>query len=79
MAVAKMKEVVERKLRVVDVKCKEGTRCEVDTNDGHTVITDEPEVRGGTDYGDIAADVFHDFPRCLPDCSDHQGGRSNAL
>tara|TARA_Y100000780_G_C13328061_1_gene280302 strand:+ start:228 stop:476 length:249 start_codon:yes stop_codon:yes gene_type:complete len=49
MAVAKMKEVVERKLRVVDVKCKEGTRCEVDTNDGHTVITDEPEVRGGTD------------------------------
>ena len=49
MAVAKMKEVVERKLRVVDVKCKEGTRCEVDTNDGHTVITDEPKVRGGTD------------------------------
>ncbi len=49
MAVAKMKEVVGRKVRVVDISCPEGVRCEVDTGDGHTVITDEPEARGGTD------------------------------
>ena len=50
MAVAKMKEVVGRKVRVVDSKCAAGgVRCEVDTGDGHTVITDEPEARGGTD------------------------------
>ena len=48
MAVAKMKEVVGRKLRVVNIKREEGVRCEVDTGDGHTVITDEPAERGGT-------------------------------
>jgi uncharacterized OsmC-like protein len=49
MAVAKMKEVVGRKLRVANSKCPEGVRCEVDVGDGHTVITDEPAERGGTD------------------------------
>ena len=67
MAVAKMKEVVERKLRVVDVKCKEGTRCEVDTNDGHMVITDEPKVRGGTDTAttEIYTILFVGSVRCV--------------
>lgn len=49
MAVVKMKEGMGRKVRVADSKCPEGVRCEVDVQDGHTVITDEPEARGGTD------------------------------
>jgi uncharacterized OsmC-like protein len=50
MAVAKMKEVIGRKVRIADSKCAAGgVRCEVDVHDGHTVITDEPVERGGAD------------------------------
>ena len=50
MAVAKMKEVVGRTLRVASSSCVPGgVRCEVDVGGGHTVITDEPIPRGGTD------------------------------
>jgi uncharacterized OsmC-like protein len=50
MAVVKMKEVVGRKVRIADSKCVGGgVRCEVDVHDGHSVITDEPTERGGTD------------------------------
>jgi putative redox protein len=50
MAVAKMKEVVGRTLRVANSKSEAGgVRCEVDVGGGHTVITDEPVARGGTD------------------------------
>jgi len=50
MAVAKMKEAVGRKIRIADSKCAiGGVRCEVDVHDGHTIITDEPTERGGTD------------------------------
>ena len=49
MAVAKMKEVVGRKIRVADSKCAPGgVKIEVDVGGGHTVITDEPAERGGT-------------------------------
>jgi len=49
MAIVKMKEGSGRKIRVADSKCPEGVRCIVDVGGGHTVITDEPAERGGTD------------------------------
>lgn len=50
MAVVRQKEPSAATTRTVTSRSTGSVRCEVDTN-GHTVITDEPEARGGTDTG----------------------------
>jgi uncharacterized OsmC-like protein len=37
--------------RSVEATCQAGVRCEISTPEGHTVITDEPVERGGTNTG----------------------------
>jgi putative redox protein len=49
MATVRLKEPAKAKKRTVDSKCTEGTYVEVKGAGGHTVITDEPVNRGGTD------------------------------
>ncbi len=37
--------------RSVEAVCTAGVRCEISSPEGHTIITDEPESRGGTNTG----------------------------
>ncbi len=37
--------------RTVDLICEAGVRCEIAAPGGHTVVIDEPEIRGGTGSG----------------------------
>jgi uncharacterized OsmC-like protein len=58
MAEVKQKEQVGRRAREVRSTCKAGgVICEVSTAEGHTIVTDEPAERGGTDTG--AAPLYH--------------------
>jgi uncharacterized OsmC-like protein len=57
MVAIKQKEQVGRRDRVVASTCKAGgVRCEV-TAEGHTIVTDEPAERGGTDTA--APPLYH--------------------
>ena len=56
MAVVRQKEQAARRVRVVQSSCTSGVRCEIKAGK-HTIITDEPEERGGTDTG--AAPLMH--------------------
>ncbi len=56
MAVARQKAPVGRRVRVVQSSCTSGVRCEIKAGK-HTIITDEPAERGGTDTG--AAPLMH--------------------
>lgn len=58
MVEVKQKEQVGRKVREVRSSCKAGgVVCEVSTGEGHTIVTDEPTERGGTDTA--SAPLFH--------------------
>ncbi|MGB0631951.1 MAG: OsmC family protein [Alphaproteobacteria bacterium] len=58
MVEVKQKEQVGRKVREVRSTCKAGgVVCEVSTGEGHTIVTDEPTERGGTDTA--SAPLFH--------------------
>jgi len=58
MAEVKKKEQVGRRAREVRSTCKAGGVVrEVSTAEGHTIVTDEPAERGGTDTG--AAPLYH--------------------
>ena len=58
MAEVKQKEKVGRRAREVRSTCKAGgVVCEISTGEGHTIRTDEPEERGGTNTG--AAPLYH--------------------
>ncbi len=48
MVEVKQKEVVGRRTRKVESSCVEGVRIEI-TAGAHTIVTDEPASRGGTD------------------------------
>jgi uncharacterized OsmC-like protein len=65
MAVVKQKEPIGRQVRVADSKCPEGVRCEISVQGGHTIITDEPAERGGTD---TAASPLMYFTSSLAAC-----------
>ncbi len=56
MAVARQKAPEGRRVRVVQSSCTSGVRCEIKAGK-HTIITDEPAERGGTDTG--AAPLMH--------------------
>ena len=56
MAVARQKAPEGRRVRVVQSSCTSGVRCEIKAGK-HTIITDEPTERGGTDTG--AAPLMH--------------------
>jgi putative redox protein len=56
MAVAKQKAPEGRRVRVVQSSCASGVRCEIKAGK-HTIVTDEPAERGGTDTG--AAPLMH--------------------
>ena len=56
MAVAKQKAPEGRRVRVVKSSCPSGVRCEIEAGK-HTIVTDEPVERGGTDTG--AAPLMH--------------------
>ena len=56
MVMVKQKEQVGRRTLHVKSVCKEGVRCEIESGK-HTIITDEPAERGGTDTG--AAPLQH--------------------
>ena len=49
MAKVTLKEPVSAKVRTVDSTCSQGTYIEIKEPGGHTIITDEPPERGGTD------------------------------
>jgi len=52
MVEVKQKEQVGRRAREVRSTCKAGgVVCEISTGEGHTIRTDEPEERGGTNTG----------------------------
>lgn len=58
MVEVKQKEQVGRRAREVRSTCKAGgVVCEISTGEGHTIRTDEPEERGGTNTG--AAPLYH--------------------
>ena len=65
MAVVKMKEPVQAQIRTADSKCPEGVRCEIAVANGQTIITDEPEERGG---GNSAASPLQHFTASLAAC-----------
>jgi putative redox protein len=56
MVAVKQKEQLGRRTRRIKSVCKEGVRCEIESGH-HTIITDEPAERGGTDTG--AAPLQH--------------------
>ena len=47
----RQKERVGASTRNVEAICSAGVRCEISTQDGHLIVTDEPEARGGTNTG----------------------------
>ena len=51
MVSIKAKEKPRIAIRTVEVTCEAGVRCDIALPGGHTVVIDEPEIRGGTDAG----------------------------
>lgn len=47
----RQKERAGASTRSVVATCSAGVRCEISTQDGHVIVTDEPEARGGTNTG----------------------------
>ena len=65
----RMKHPVGKQVRVVESKCESGVRCEVHTQDDHTITIDEPTERGGTGTG--ASPLMH-FTASLATCQSVQ-------
>jgi uncharacterized OsmC-like protein len=47
----RQKERAGASTRSVEAICSAGVRCDISTQDGHVIVTDEPEARGGTNTG----------------------------
>lgn len=47
----RQKERVGASTRSIEMVCAAGVRCEISTPEGHVIVTDEPEARGGTNSG----------------------------
>ncbi|MDX1486030.1 MAG: OsmC family protein [Alphaproteobacteria bacterium] len=47
----RQKERAGASSRSVEAVCTAGVRCEISNPEGHTIVTDEPEARGGTNTG----------------------------
>ena len=58
MAVVKQKQPAGRQGRVADSNCPEGVRCEISLDGGHSIVTDEPIERGGTDTATSPLMIF---------------------
>lgn len=65
MAGIRMKHPMGKKVRVAESRCVSGVRSEVQTQDGHTLIIDEPAKRGGTGEG---ASPLNHFNASLATC-----------
>jgi putative redox protein len=47
----RQKERVGASTRSVEAICSAGVRCDISTQEGHVIVIDEPEARGGTNTG----------------------------